>query len=88
MVKGSRLKKSVCTMLMMAVMTGTCGCNKTKPEVLPVFEGAAVEQSDVYMEKIEGLNNSFIRGVDVSTYIAEKESGVKYYDFEVRSVSL
>lgn len=44
--------------------------------------GLAPVESDLYVEKVEGLSEDFIFGVDVSSYIAEKESGVSYYDFE------
>ena len=39
-------------------------------------------ESDLYVEKVDNLSSDFIFGVDVSSYIAEKESGVKYYDFD------
>lgn len=39
-------------------------------------------ESDLYVEKVEGLSEDFIRGVDISSYLTEKESGVTYYDFE------
>lgn len=45
-------------------------------------EGLAPAESDLYVEKVEGLSEDFIFGVDISSYIAEKESGVTYYDFE------
>lgn len=36
----------------------------------------------IKIDKIENLSDDFIKGVDVSSYISEKESGVKYYDFD------
>lgn len=38
--------------------------------------------ADIYVEKVKGLGDDFISGVDVSSYVAEKNSGVKYYDFD------
>lgn len=37
----------------------------------------------IFVEKVPGLaeDKDFIHGMDVSSYIAEKDSGVKYYDF-------
>ena len=35
----------------------------------------------IYVEKIE-LSEDFYTGVDISSYLSEKESGVKYYDFD------
>lgn len=46
------------------------------------FEGSAAAQSDLYVEPIQGMTDGFYRGVDVSTYISQKESGVTYKDFE------
>ena len=42
--------------------------------------------ANIFVEKVEGLSDDFIKGVDVSSYLAEKESGVSYYDFENNSV--
>lgn len=46
-----------------------------------ITEGNPV-YSSVNVEKIEGLSPDFIRGVDISTVIAEEKSGVVYRDFE------
>lgn len=46
------------------------------------FEGMEAVESDIYVEPVEGITDEFIRGVDISSYIAEKDSGVKYYDFD------
>lgn len=43
--------------------------------------GTQPADSTVYVEKIEGISENFIRGVDISSVIAEEKSGVKYYDF-------
>ena len=42
---------------------------------------SAVESS-VYVKKVTGLPGDFFTGADMSSYLAEKESGVKYYDFD------
>ena len=39
-------------------------------------------EAGIRVDKIDGLSDSFIGGVDVSSYVAEKNSGVKYYNFE------
>ena len=44
--------------------------------------GITPAESDLYVEKVDGLSSDFIFGVDISSYVAEKGSGVKYYDFE------
>lgn len=38
------------------------------------------EEADVYVEPIENLSDDFIRGVDISSVLAEEESGVIYYN--------
>lgn len=44
-------------------------------------QSTAVE-AGIRVDKINGLSEDFIGGVDVSSYVAEKNSGVVYYDFE------
>lgn len=46
------------------------------------FEGSSAEDSDIYVVPVEGMSDEFIRGVDVSSYLSEIESGVVYKDFE------
>ncbi len=36
----------------------------------------------INVSKIAGVDDDFITGVDVSSYVSEKNSGVKYYDFD------
>ncbi|MDE6845608.1 MAG: glycosyl hydrolase 53 family protein [Lachnospiraceae bacterium] len=38
------------------------------------------EEAEVYVEPIENLPDDFIRGVDISSVLAEEESGVVYYN--------
>ena len=45
------------------------------------FEGSGPEDSEIYVAPVEGMTDSFLRGVDVSSYLSEIESGVVYYDF-------
>ena len=46
-----------------------------KPE-LPTGE----EKSSIYIQKIEDIPEDFIMGMDISSLLAEEQSGVKYYD--------
>lgn len=39
-------------------------------------------EAEVYVERVPGLSNDFFSGVDVSSYISLKNSGVKYYDYD------
>ena len=55
-------------------------------EKLDLIEKPEEDTSDaieagIKIEKISNLPDDFIKGVDVSSYISEKDSGVKYYDF-------
>ncbi len=43
---------------------------------------AEAEEAGVYVEPIEGLPEDFIRGVDISSVIAQEKSGVVYYNEE------
>jgi len=38
------------------------------------------EDADIYIEPVEGISEDFIRGMDVSSVIAQEESGVVYYN--------
>ena len=46
------------------------------------LKSAAVVKAGINVEKVNGLTSDFIGGVDISSYRALKDSGVKYYDFE------
>jgi arabinogalactan endo-1,4-beta-galactosidase len=48
----------------------------TYTAVLPT----AAEEADIYVEPIENLPEDYIKGMDVSSVIAEEESGVVYYN--------
>lgn len=41
---------------------------------------AGAEAAQIHMEPIEGLRDDFIRGVDISSVLAEENSGVIYYN--------
>lgn len=43
--------------------------------------------SEINVEKVAGCDDNFITGVDVSSYLSEKNSGVKYYDFDGNELS-
>ena len=38
--------------------------------------------ADIYVEKVAGATGDFITGADLSSYVAEKNSGVKFYDYD------
>ena len=41
---------------------------------------AALKESGIYVQKVEGLSNDFIRGVDISSYVSITESGATFKD--------
>ncbi len=43
-----------------------------------LVSAGVVENAGVNVKKVEGISDSFIRGVDISTYISLIDSGVKY----------
>ncbi len=46
-----------------------------------VFEAdTAVKDAPITVKKVDNLSEDFIHGVDVSMYLSEVQSGVKYYD--------
>lgn len=46
------------------------------------------QDSDIYVEPIPGLSESFVRGVDISSMLSETEAGVSYFDAEGKEASL
>jgi len=55
--------------------------------VVPLAAGAE-DASTLYVKKVENLPEDFIFGMDVSSVIAEENSGVKYYDFDGNEADL
>lgn len=41
-----------------------------------------VQDADIFVEKIDDLSEDFLRGVDISSYLSEVESGVQFKDFD------
>lgn len=57
----------------------------TQPETIEVTTFPlpdASEESEIYVEPIEGISDDFIRGMDASIVLVEENSGVKYYNFD------
>ena len=49
-------------------------------------EDTSVE-APIYVEKVSAADVDFITGVDVSSYVSEKNSGVKFYDYDGNELS-
>lgn len=52
------------------------------PDVVPYMTSlpTEAENADIYVEPIEGLSEDFIKGMDISSILAEEASGVVYYN--------
>ncbi|MCR5801406.1 MAG: glycosyl hydrolase 53 family protein [Lachnospiraceae bacterium] len=46
------------------------------------YPDSKIEGSSLKVTKVDNISDDFILGMDVSSVIAEENSGVKYYDFE------
>ncbi|MBQ7358932.1 MAG: glycosyl hydrolase 53 family protein [Lachnospiraceae bacterium] len=49
-------------------------------------ENVTPVEAEIYVERVKGLSDDFIGGVDISSYVSLKNSGVKFYDFEGNEV--
>ena len=72
-------------LLLSGVLLAGCGGGETKEpeETVPVYEAAlptGPEKAEIFVEPVEGITEDFIRGADVSSFLSEKESGVRYFD--------
>ena len=87
-----KIKKTISALMAAVLLSGCSGGGNSSPDnsenndpinsgveaVTYKFEGSAAADSELYVEPIAGLTDSFIRGADVSTYLSQKESGVTY----------
>lgn len=74
-----RLFQTSAVLLSLCCGLMSTGCSKsTYTPDLPTEN----ETADIYVEAIDGISDDFIRGVDISTVIAEENSGVTYYDYD------
>ena len=69
-------------MMISTLALSATGCAKTKEAKAPYRPTmpTEMEASEIYVEKIDGLSEDFIRGMDVSSILSEEAAGVKYYD--------
>ncbi len=69
--------KTVLLTLLTGLMVTGAGCgSKIKIENVEPLD----RPSGIFVEKVEGLTDEFMLGVDVSTALAQENSGVKYYN--------
>lgn len=55
------------------------GCGQSKSAYVPTLP-TGVEESEIFVEAIDGLPEDFIKGMDVSSVLVEEASGVVYYN--------
>ena len=48
---------------------------------------ASIQAADINVEKVTFNRADFIKGVDVSSFVAQRNSGVKFYDFDGNELS-
>ena len=49
-------------------------------------DGNYYKDQDVFVQKIDGLSDDFMRGVDISSFLSESESGVVFKDYDGNDV--
>lgn len=73
------MKKSILSLLSLLLIAlfllSLSGCGEN------YIPKAKIEGSEIFVEKVDGLPDDFILGMDASSVIAEEESGVRYYNF-------
>ncbi len=77
-------KKLVCAAILTSMLLSGCGNNGAenakKGEIVQVPVEISTAESEIFVKAVEGMSEDFILGADVSTLIAQENSGVKYYD--------
>ena len=72
------MRKLTCLILTCLMLTGLLsGCIQQS-----YFPTGKIEGSDLFVEKVEGLSDDFIMGMDASCVPALEASGVKYYNYK------
>ena len=74
-------------LILTAALLAACGGveeaqNENQEEQTVLIPTEKIEGSSLYVRKVENLPEDFIFGMDVSSLIAEEQSGVRYYDFD------
>ncbi|MBR0198626.1 MAG: glycosyl hydrolase 53 family protein [Oscillospiraceae bacterium] len=79
------MKKTwIALLLLPALLLAACGGSpaQTQEKTESPEESAETVESSLYVKKVEDLPEDFILGMDVSSLIAEEQSGVRYFDFD------
>ena len=75
---------NIALLLLPALLLAACGgaAAQTQEKTESPEESAETVESSLYVKKVEDLPEDFILGMDVSSLIAEEQSGVRYFDFD------
>ncbi len=78
------MKKKVLSVVLLAAMCVSllAGCTtaEQKKEPYKATLPTAIVDTDIFVTPVEGIADDFIRGMDISSVLAEEASGVKYYN--------
>ena len=77
--------KRLMMLLLTAIFLIACTAGTTGKNAQGANKMAKIEGSSLYVKKVENLPDDFILGVDLSSVIAEEQSGVRYYGLMVQS---
>ncbi|MBR6256775.1 MAG: glycosyl hydrolase 53 family protein [Lachnospiraceae bacterium] len=72
-------KKLVSLMMLTGSILMLTACGSVKQKYTPVLPTGA-EDASVFVAPVDSIGDDFIRGIDISSVIAEEESGVVYKD--------
>ncbi len=73
------MKKRILSIVMLFAMSLSLltGCDSGYKVDLPT---AMVEDADIFVQKVDGISDDFIKGMDISSVISLEKSGVKFYN--------
>ena len=79
-----RRKTWIALFLLPALLLAACGgaAAQTQEKTESPEESAETVESSLYVKKVEDMPEDFILGMDVSSLVAEEQSGVRYFDFD------
>ena len=75
-------KRYAAAILAVVLLTACSGTAATQQNQNSAQKRERMESDTLYVKKVENLPDDFILGMDVSSAIAEENSGVKYYGFD------
>ena len=74
--------RRIAALLMAAALAATLlgGCKKTINSDFRAEMPTGPEEAEITVKAVDGISDDFIRGMDLSSVLAEEKSGVKYYN--------